>query len=295
MSLGGTSEASDRARELARHYLQVGQPQRALEALSHATAETLDDPEVWALRGWALVDLDRHDEAAETASGALARWPDDVDFLRLLAVAEARRDHLADAERAVLAALRIEPDDAHLLCTYADALMRGGQLDKAGQVLALAERAEPDELLVVRMRLNLAYLRGDDKAAQSTAAELLARDAEDPQAQAMLGGLDLEKVRLRSAEQRFGTVIRHDPSDASIARAARSASVLRSPLAWPLLPFERFGPGPTWVAAIVVIFALQAAGLDLASTIAAFTWIGLCVYSWVVGPILQRRARGGGW
>lgn len=290
-----TDETSDRARELARHYLQVDQPERALQALGGAIGEGLEDPDVWALRGWALVDLDRHDEAVDVASDALGRWPGDVDFLRLLAIAEGQRDHLADAEGAVLAALRAEPDDPHLLCTYAELLMRGGQLRKAADVLQLAERADPDDVLVVRMRLNLAFLRGDDAGARRFGEELLSRDAEDHQAQAMLGGLDLAKARPASAERRFGTVIRQDPSDAGIARAARSASVLRSPLAWPLLPFERFGAGPTWVAAIVVIFGLRAAGLEGASSLAALVWIALCAYSWIVGPMLQRRMKAGVW
>jgi tetratricopeptide (TPR) repeat protein len=290
-----TPEAGGRVRELARHYLQVDQPLRALEALGRAQGDELDDPDVWALRGWALLDLDRHDEAAAVASDALGRWPGDVDFLRLLALAEAHRDHLAEAEAAVLAALRSEPDDSHLLCTYAQALMRGGQLGKAAEVLELAERADPDDVLVVRMRVNLAHLRGRDDEARTHAEALLARDADDPQGQATLGGLDLEKVRLRSAQQRFGTAIRHDPSSAEIARAARSASVLRSPLAWPLLPFERFGPGPTWVAAIVLIVGLRAAGLDVAATVAALVWIALCVYSWIAGPLLARRMNAEQW
>ena len=40
---------------------------------------------------------------------------------------------------------------------------------------------------------------------------------------------------------------------------------MRSPLYWPLLPFERFGPGPTWLVAVAVIFGLRAAGLETAS------------------------------
>ena len=289
MSLG--PDAPERARELARHYLEVDQPQRALEALGGASGAELDDPLVWALRGWALVDLDRLDESVQVACDALGRWPGDVDFLRLLAVGEARRDRLADAEAALLAALETEPDDTHLLCTYADTLMRGGQLDKARAVLDLAERADPDDVLVIRMRLNLAYLRGENAQARALAGELLSRDADDYQGQVMLGGLDLEKVRLASAERRFGSAIRTDPSSPGTARTARAVRAMRSPLYWPLLPFERFGPGPTWLVAIALILGLRAVGLQTASGIAALAWLALCVYSWVAGPMLQRRMR----
>jgi tetratricopeptide (TPR) repeat protein len=286
-----TSDAPDRARELARHYLEVAQPERALEALSRAQGDDVDDPELWALRGWALVDLGRHDEAAAVAEDALARRPGDVDFLRLLALAEAHRDRLAEAERALLAGLEAEPEDLHLLCTYADALMRGGQLPKARAILDLAQHVDPDATLVVRMRLNLAYLTGEDEQARALAEELLRRDADDYQGQVMLGTLDVTKLRLRSAEHRLGSAIRTDPSSAAVARSARAVRVMRGPLYWPLLPFERFGAGPTWLAAIGLILGLQAAGLEGVATVAAFVWLGLCVYSWTVGPALQRRMR----
>jgi hypothetical protein len=195
------------------------------------------------------------------------------------------------AAAALLAGLEAEPDDTHLLCTYADALMRGGQLDKARAVLGLAERSDPDATIVTRMRLNLAYLSGDDDGARRHAEQLLSRDADDYQGHVMLGGLDIDKVRLRSAERRFGSAIRSNPSDAGVARSARIVQMMRGPLYWPLLPFERFGAGPTWIAAVALIFGLRAAGLDGASTVAALVWLALCVYSWTVGPLLLRRIR----
>jgi predicted Zn-dependent protease len=289
------SDTPDRARELARHYLGVAQPERALDAIAQARPGELEDPELWALRGWALVDLDRHEEAVGVASDALGRWPGDVDFLRLLAVAQAQRDHLAEAEAAVLAGLQGEADDTHLLCTYADALTRGGQLRKARAVLEVAAHSDPDDVLVTRMRLNLAFVEGRDGEARELAEDLLGRDSDDYQGQVMLGGLDMAKARLRSAERRFGSAIRTDPSSPGIARAARSARTMRSPLYWPMLPFERFGPGPTWVAAVVLIAGLSALGLELASGIAALVWIVLVVYSWVAAPIVRRRMKGGDW
>jgi tetratricopeptide (TPR) repeat protein len=191
----------------------------------------------------------------------------------------------------LLAALEAEPDDVHLLCTYADALMRGGQLGKARGVLDLAERSDPDAAIVLRLRLNLAYLTGDEEEARALAEELLSRDADDYQGQVTLGSLDAEKVRLRSAERRFGSAIRTDPTNPGVARSARIVRTMRGPLYWPLLPFERFGAGPSWLAAVALILGLRAAELEGAATIAALVWLALCVYSWTVGPMLLRRLR----
>lgn len=288
--MSGSAASAAHARELARHYLEVAQPARALDALARAGGADPDDPDVWALRGWALVDLDRPAEAARAARDALERWPEDVDFLRLLAVAESQRDHLAEAEAAVLAALRLEPGDPHLLGAYADALMRGGQLAKAEAVLGLAARAEPDDALVLRLRLNLAWLRRDGRAARELAERLLARDADDPQAHAMLGALDLERGRVRRAETRLATAVRHDPSASSVAGAARAAALLRRPAYWPLLPFERFGVLATWIAAVALIGGLRVAGLATASVVVAVVWLVLCAYTWIAAPALARRA-----
>ena len=278
------------ARALAAHYLQIGQPERTLAQLERVGSDDLEDPAVWELRGWALVGLDRDVDAASVASDGLSRWPENVELLRVLTAARAATGELAEAEDAILRALRLEPDDPVCLCQYAEALMRGGQLGKAEQVLDLAARADPDEIVVLRTRLTLAYLRADKREARRLSAELLARDADDRQAHVMLGGLDFDRARPGSALERFSTAVRRDPSDHAVGRAARSAQVMRSPLAWPLLPFQRFGPGPTWIAAVATIFGLQAVGLDTASFVAAMVWIVLCVYSWIATPFLERRA-----
>jgi predicted Zn-dependent protease len=280
---------------IAWRYLEMHQPRRALEALAGLAGEDLDDPNVWYIRGHALLELDSFDQAAELAVAALGRFPEDVELLSILCAAEAGRDRLAEAERAVLSALELEADSAILLCQYARVLMRGGQFDKAEEVLALAERAEPDADVVLRARQLLAYIRFRTDEARELAQELLRRDAEDPQGQMMLGALDMEQVKPRQALERFGTVVRNDPADRHAVAAAQQAQLMTNPLLWPILPFERFGVGPTWVAAIAIIFGLRAAGADTAAGIATLVWIGMCVYSWIAGAVMKRKLESSSW
>ncbi|HWT91478.1 MAG TPA: tetratricopeptide repeat protein [Solirubrobacteraceae bacterium] len=287
-----TSSADAGALELARHYLLVDQPQSALDALA-ARQLDLDDPEVWAVRGWALLDLDRHEDAADTAREALGRWPDDVDFLRLLAVAEAQRDRLAEAEDAILAALAVEPDEPDLLATYADVLTRGVQLDEAGAVLDRAAEVAPDSTVVLRLRLNLAYASGHDDEARALAHELLQHDADDYQGHVMLGALDLDKLKLGDARERIGTAVRQDP--ASLRGTTQQLRLLGNPLMWPMWPIQRFGPGPVWVAAVATIFGLGAAGLGTAQAVAVVVWLVFCVYSWTVPALVERRLEREDW
>lgn len=289
-----SAEPFSQARTMAWRYLEMHQPQRALEMLGGLSSDDLEDPAVWYIRGHALLELEEHERAADVAQDALAKWPEDVELLSILAAAEAGRDRLAEAEQAVLAALRLEADSPELLAQYARVLMRGGQFRKAEEVLGLAERAEPDADVVLRARQLLAFIRFRNREARELAQELLRRDAEDPQGQMMLGALDLEKVRPRQALERFGTVVRNDPADRHAVEAATAAKMMSHPLMWPVVPFERFGAGPTWVAAVAIIFGLQAAGQETASGIAVIVWIALCVYSWIAVAVFKRRL-GGEW
>jgi hypothetical protein len=67
--------------------------------------------------------------------------------------------------------------------------------------------------------------------------------------------------------------------------------IAKHPLMLPIRPFVRFGPLKTWVAAIVVIYALRLTGLPVLSAAVAVVWVLLCIYSWVVPPLVRRWMR----
>jgi tetratricopeptide (TPR) repeat protein len=278
--------------EAARRYIEIGRPQQALASLSALDAETAATSEARRLRGFAFLGIEDFDRAAEEAGDGLRDDPGAVDLLFLLSVAEERRGRLAKAEAAILSALEQDADDPELLCQYADVLMRGGQLDKAGRVLDVAASSDPDSPDVLAGRQSLAYLRGDNREAKRLSEELLAIDPESIRAHRMLGVFDLNRGRAAAAAQRFGEAVRQDPTDERYAADAREARAMATnPLWWPSLFFARFGVVGSWVGAMAVIFGLRAAGMTTAAGIAAIAWFVLCVWSWVVPPILNRLER----
>jgi tetratricopeptide (TPR) repeat protein len=278
--------------EAARRYIEIGRPQQALASLSALDAETAATSEARRLRGFAFLGIEDFDRAAEEAGDGLRDDPGAVDLLFLLSVAEERRGRLAQAEAAILSALEQDADDPELLCQYADVLMRGGQLDKAGRVLDVAASSDPDSPDVLAGRQSLAYLRGDNREAKRLSEELLAIDPESIRAHRMLGVFDLNRGRAAAAAQRFGEAVRQDPTDERYAADAREARAMATnPLWWPSLFFARFGVVGSWVGAMAVIFGLRAAGMTTAAGIAAIAWFVLCVWSWVVPPILNRLER----
>jgi tetratricopeptide (TPR) repeat protein len=285
---------------LARHYLAVHRPADALETLGALGGEYLEEPDFFLIRGRALADLDRHEEAKRSAEQGLALAPDDVELLCVLCDAERELGNLAAAERAILAALELAPDAPTLLCAYAHLCAEGHQMTKAGRLLARAERLDPSSFSVLRTHVWLAYLRDDAPAQRRHTARLLAEDPEDPLGQLMAGHDHYERGSTRRALRHFEAVARSDPADDQLANAAREMRVQSHWLFWPLWPVQRFGPMKLWLGFIATIVVTEAlAGLWPPAFVlplaAIAVYVPLAVYSWIVPPLarlwLRRRSR----
>jgi tetratricopeptide (TPR) repeat protein len=280
---------ADNAVALASHYLDVDQPQRALDVLDGLGDPDFDDAYLWALRAQALVDLKRFADAAATARSGLRADAESISLLDLLTIAEAELGELESAEAAILQALELEPERPVLLCRYAHLLARGGELAKADRVCAEAERIAPDDDVVIRCRIALAYVRGDDKAAERESRRLLAEiDPDDPVGHTMLGVQAASRASFRTASRHFDTAARYDLGDEEAVALARRGRIETHPLFWPVLPFERFGPAASWLGAVAIMGLLAATGQDVLLLIFAATYVLLCVYSWIVPPLARR-------
>ncbi|HET6480576.1 MAG TPA: hypothetical protein VFG35_11125 [Actinoplanes sp.] len=59
----------------------------------------------------------------------------------------------------------------------------------------------------------------------------------------------------------------------------------------PLRPILRLGAVKTWLIAVTLILSLRAIGLPVLGGLLGFVWLALCVYSWVVPPLVRRWVR----
>jgi tetratricopeptide (TPR) repeat protein len=278
--------------EAARRYIQIGRPERALESLSRLDLDETIGGEALLLRGYALLAMERYDDAADAARDGLEVEPGSPELLYLLSHAEAARDRLGDAEAAVLAALAVTPEDPELLAHYGELLMRGNVLDKAERVLDAAAEADPDSLRVLEKRITLAYLYGRDREAKELSEQLLAIEPESVRGRQMLGVFAFNRGNVRSAARHYGEAVRANPEDDGMARQARSVRAMaRNPLWWPTLLLVPLGPAGSWVAAIGLGLTLDAAGASTAAGIVLMVWVALCAWSWIVPPILNRLQR----
>ena len=279
---------------LALHYLQIDQPQRALDTLDRAQT-LVDASEYWRLRAAALVDLDEAGEAVNAAARGLQIEPDDLGLLIVHALAQIGVGDLAAAERSLLAALRIDPENATLLAQYAILVARAGQLDKAARLLNEAERVDPLNDEAVTARGFLAYLSGDDAAAVRHAEDLLAENPEAAAGHLLRGAVLVERGSARAARRHLDAAARMDPANTNIVNAARQTRWATHPLMWPLIPIHRFGAMKVWFAYLVLVGLAVLTHVTAIIAVVVVSYVLLVAYSWVVPPILRawlrRRSR----
>jgi Flp pilus assembly protein TadD len=280
---------------LARHYLDIGQPNKSIESLNRVYGALLLDPDYWFIRGQALFDLNRPMEAVDVAQRGLAENPDYCPLLYLLCCCYEKIGKPSDAERAILAALRLVPEEPRFLCRYALLVGKAGQLDKAERLINEAARIDANHPIVPHTRTMLAFLRGNNKHAGQHSRQILASYPEDPTAHYNLGVAQHNAGNMVGGARHMRNAARLDPQDPQIVKGARHSRASGHWLLLPLTPIHLLGPAKLWVFAILILITLNFIGLHSLARYFAITYFLLCVYSWVVPPILRwwmRRRNG---
>ena len=286
------SDVDAKKLELARHYSEIGQPRRVLEALDGSAA--FEYPEGWMLRSEALYQLDRYDEGADAAQRGLELEPEDPSLLDVLALNLMELGDLAGAERALLAALDEWPESEVLLCHYALACAQHGQKAKAAQLVERAATLDPESVDVLRARAQVAYLSGDRRKAKQYADELLAVEPEDRVGHMLRGNL-LVEGNVYEAVHHHEEAVRLDPSDHRLAAVVRHNRTLTHWLQWPIYPVQRFGPIKVWGAYLVLLLLVSALGNSTLTASLVGLYLFMVVYSWTIAPLsrwwMQRRIK----
>jgi tetratricopeptide (TPR) repeat protein len=281
---------------LARHYLQLDQFERVLEALENVTAAELDDAEVWRIRAGALHGLRRHAEAVGAAERGLARQPDDVVLLDQLALSAFECGKRRSAHQALARALELAPDDALLHAHRAIFLARTTRSFRTGrkrfkEATASAELAvslAPESLQVLRIRAFVASLAGDRRAPVYK-QQLLALDPDDKSSRLVSGAVSARGRDIDAALGHYVEAARLDPSDHRTAWVGRRSRMLMHPAAAPLRLIWRVGARRIQLMVVVLSFALVAVHAPTARAILLVCWLVLVAYSVVIRVGLRLR------
>jgi len=271
--------------------LRVGRPADALAELHRLPTATALSLPGYVVRVAALLQLEQTREAADAARAGLVDCGPQAPLLGLLASAQHQLGDLPGAEQSLLAALAIEPGDADLLCRYALVCLAAGQVDKADRLLARAAQIDPDGVLVHTVRIQVAYARGEDRRAEQLSREFLAAHPDHAVAHALHGSTAASRGRLGDSYASMRQAVAREPADRDLADAAAEARLWAHPLLVPLRPVARLGMFKSWAIAVGIMLTLRAVGLPLVAALFSLAWFLLCVYSWVVPPLLRRWLR----
>ena len=267
----------------ARHWLDVGQPERALSALEGEIGA-----EATYLRTLALCRLQRWSAAVHSAELGLADEAESQALLYLLSFAREQLGELPAAEMAILAALEIDPDDVAFLCRYAEIVLAAAQFDKAEALIARAAAIEPEGLPVLEARAVMHLVAGRLKEARAATLELLSRDPQSLRGRSLLAALDYETGHAEQAAARYGDIVADAPDQHELALQGRLARIYSSPLAAPMRALSGVHPAVQWIVAIVLIKGLEAAGQKGLALVAAGLWVSFCISTWVICARMAR-------
>jgi tetratricopeptide (TPR) repeat protein len=281
---------------LARHYLQMRQYERALDAVRDVTSAELDDPSVWFVRAAALHGLRRFTDAVDAAQRGLNLAPDDITLLDQLALSAFEAGEQAVADRALDRALELAPDRALLLAHRALFLARqkGGRLKRRKRLeeaTHFADRAAalaPESTAVLRIRTAVAALAGDPRA-EELKRQLLAADPADKNARIVSGTVAVRSRNIDEGLEHYVAAAKLDPGDRRAAWMGRRSRTLMHPAVRPLRIVWRLGPRRVQLAVIALSIVLLAIHANGAREIVLGLWVLLVVYSFVVRAVLRAR------
>lgn len=180
--------------EAARHLLESGKAADALAILDAVDDMRWKHAAYWAVRAWALIVLERSEQAVEAANWGLSIEPFSAQLYALRFEGEWASGAPGAAERSILEAIRLGEGHPAFVSRYADLLAGVGQVDKAAAVNADARRRAPDDLKLTLQAANLAYLQGDDTSALASARRAVQLAPDDAAAQFTLGFITEEVV-----------------------------------------------------------------------------------------------------
>nr|WP_238351315.1 tetratricopeptide repeat protein [Kribbella shirazensis] len=209
-------------------------------------------------------------------------------MLHVLGASLRSEGRLPEAEAAFLQGLSLDPNDPDLLIGYAHVCLAAGQAEKASALVERAASQAPESAAVSAARAQVAFALGKDRDMHRHSTEALAHDPEDPHARALHGTASMLTGDARGGYDSLRSAAASQPGDEDLRAAAREAKLYNHPLMVPLRPFARVNPLVVWIGAVAVIYGLRAAGLGPLSFAFAMFWLGYCVYSWVIPPLVRR-------
>jgi len=156
----------------ARHYIQSGHFEQAVEPLKASVKARPNDARAWCNLGFVYIDLARFQDAVGPLKKAIALEPTLSEAHCNLGIAYIGLDRLPEATASLQEAIRLNPEYAEAQTKLGMTWMLRRQWDKAVAPLDLAVRLEPDSA-ITHFTLGAAYAKLGDRQAALKHYEIL--------------------------------------------------------------------------------------------------------------------------
>lgn len=205
------SEPAEESYERAWAYYRAGNYARCRELADRLLADHGADDAGLTLKGMALAELDRPEEAVEAFRLAVQIRPDNEEAWAQLGTALVTEGHLAEAAESFRAALRIRRDNYRAMVDLSNVLFILGQVDEAIATLEEARRTRRGDLGILRNLAEMYASDGQSEKALATTLEILDLQPGDVLARCDAAWLLLALNRPDEAGEMFRSLRRTDP------------------------------------------------------------------------------------
>lgn len=235
-------------------------------------------------------DSDAADDARSTLQEILARDPDDYLARSLMVNVLQDAGDLPGAELLLIDLLREYPEAAFQYARYALLMYRTLHIDKAKALAREAYRLDPNNELALTTCLIGDIIDGRRGAEQAGLARLLQGHPESENTARMLITHLIARGRYRAAKRIAVELLKLYPNSREVLELVVQLDALSHWSMLPLWPLNRWG----W-AASGALYLIALVGLNLVrsqaplfSSVATYTLLGYCLYSWIYPPLLTR-------
>jgi tetratricopeptide (TPR) repeat protein len=235
-------------------------------------------------------DSDAADDARSTLQEILARDPDDYLARSLMVNVLQDAGDLPGAELLLIDLLREYPEAAFQYARYALLMYRTLHIDKAKALAREAYRLDPNNELALTTCLIGDIIDGRRGAEQAGLARLLQGHPESENTARMLITHLLARGRYRAAKRIAVELLKLYPNSREILALVVQLDALSHWSMLPLWPFNRWGAigSAAFYVITLVVLNLVRSQAPLFSSVATYTLLGYCLYSWIYPPLLTR-------
>jgi tetratricopeptide (TPR) repeat protein len=279
---------ADRALAVARHHLDTGKPQRALDVLGSCTEFDALGVDGWIARASALYLLDRPDDAVAAARQGLTYQPSST-LLDIIGLAYLELGRTAESLEVFESAQAIFPGAALIMCHRALALAVLGRRREARELADHAGELSPLSEPVLEARISLALALRDADRAEELSGALLALDPENALAHRIQASSLGDRLSAGEARHHLEMAIRVEPGHPDVPDLVGKVYVASHPLAAPLRLHRRHPRviAAVWLACWVGVGVL--AGFVPWLDSAAFFVLMAFLLAWAALLIVRRR------